>query len=105
MGLTSLFGLIFSIVGLFSSKKKQEKGKGMAIAGIILSVLLMGSLMTVSALMFSDMDAMFGDLDIDKPVVTTEADEEDPDDKEDLITSINWIETNDESYSRIQTPE
>jgi len=98
MGLTSLFGLIFSIVGLFSSKKKQEKGKGIAIAGIILSVLLMGSLTAVSALLFSDMDAMFGDLDIDKPVVTTEADEEDPDDKEELITSINWIETNDESY-------
>ena len=38
-GITSLFGLILSIVGLISASKKNQKGKGMAIAGIIISAL------------------------------------------------------------------
>ena len=38
LGLTSPFGLILSIIGLFTyGKKRVERGKGIAIAGIILS--------------------------------------------------------------------
>ena len=36
-GSLSIFGLIFSIVGLVESKKQDGNGKGMAIAGIIIS--------------------------------------------------------------------
>ena len=37
LGTTSLFGLIFSIVGLISSNKKNQSGKGKAVAGIVMS--------------------------------------------------------------------
>lgn len=36
----STFGLIFSIIGLVESKKKNGEGKGLSIAGIIISAIL-----------------------------------------------------------------
>ncbi len=36
-GAFSIFGLVFSIIGLVESKKQDGNGKGMAIAGIIIS--------------------------------------------------------------------
>lgn len=39
-GITTLFGLIFSVIGLISVGKKKENGKGKAIAGIILSLFM-----------------------------------------------------------------
>ena len=39
-GITSLFGLLFSIIGLISAGKKKQKGKGKAIAGIIMALLM-----------------------------------------------------------------
>ena len=39
-GITSLFGLIFSVIGLISANKKKQKGKGKAIAGIIMATLM-----------------------------------------------------------------
>ena len=38
-GLTSIIGLILSIVGLILANKRGQGGKGMAIAGIIISAL------------------------------------------------------------------
>lgn len=38
-GSTSTFGLIFSIIGLVTAKKYDGNGKGLAIAGIIISAL------------------------------------------------------------------
>ena len=40
-GLTSFIGLILSIIGLILAKKKGQKGAGMAIAGIVISAILM----------------------------------------------------------------
>ena len=40
-GSTSFLGLIFSIVGLVESKKKNNAGKGLAIAGIVISAILL----------------------------------------------------------------
>ena len=37
LGTTSIVFLIISVIGLFSAKKKDEKGRGYAIAGIIIS--------------------------------------------------------------------
>lgn len=39
-GITSLFGLIFSVIGLISANKKKQKGKGKAVAGIIMATLM-----------------------------------------------------------------
>lgn len=36
-GVTSIFGLIFSIIGLVDCNNKNQEGKGLAIAGIIIS--------------------------------------------------------------------
>lgn len=41
VGLTSFWGLIFSIIGLVNSKKYEKSGKGFAIAGIIISLLFL----------------------------------------------------------------
>ncbi|MBR2821068.1 MAG: hypothetical protein IKD91_04230 [Clostridiales bacterium] len=39
-GITSILGLIFSVIGLIVAGKKKQKGKGKAIAGIIMSVIM-----------------------------------------------------------------
>ena len=44
VGLTTLFGLLFSIIGLITAGKKKQKGKGKAIAGIVMSVLTIAGL-------------------------------------------------------------
>lgn len=46
-GITSLFGLLFSIFGLVSAGKKKQDGKGKAVAGIILSVVMLGVMLLV----------------------------------------------------------
>ena len=40
-GITAIIGLILSIIGAVSAKKKKEKGMGLAIAGIIISSILL----------------------------------------------------------------
>ena len=44
VGITSLFGLLFSVIGLISAGKKKQKGKGKAIAGLVMSVLTIGGI-------------------------------------------------------------
>ena len=51
VGLTSFFGLIFSVIGLIVSGKKKEGGKGKAIAGIIMSVIMLAFLVVIYCLM------------------------------------------------------
>lgn len=53
LGLTSVFGLIFSFFGLISAKKKNQRGKGKAVAGIILSLLMIAALL-VTYVFFKD---------------------------------------------------
>ncbi len=38
-GIVGIIGTVLSIVGLMNCKKKNEKGKGLAIAGIIIGVI------------------------------------------------------------------
>ena len=45
LGITSVFGLIFSFFGLISANKKKLRGKGKAVAGIILSLLMIAALL------------------------------------------------------------
>lgn len=52
-GGTSWLGLIFSIIGLIESKKKNNSGKGLAVAGIIISTILLVLLFVCYILMFS----------------------------------------------------
>ena len=49
-GGTAWLGLIFSIIGLVESKKKNGAGKGLAIAGIIISIILLIFLIALYAL-------------------------------------------------------
>ena len=44
LGLTSVLGLILSFFGLISAGKKKQRGKGRAVAGIILSLLMIAAL-------------------------------------------------------------
>lgn len=55
-GATGAFGLIFSIIGLVESKKKNGAGKGLSIAGIVIS-----SIMVVLLIIFSTLGA-FADI-------------------------------------------
>ena len=51
-GLTSPISLILSIIGLSKIKKGNEKGKGFAIAGIIISALTIGFIIIALVLIF-----------------------------------------------------
>ena len=97
-GITAIIGLILSICGAVSAGKKGQKGKGLAIAGIIISAILMVGggiffLMGGAAWMesFSDYYDMAG------TEKTKDNDDEDVDIKE-AITSRNWVETHSNSY-------
>ena len=94
--LTSLFGLIFSIVGLIQASSKKQKGKGLAVAGIIISVVLMGIVGFASYYVFNEMDKYTDPgFIID---TTKETTAEDEDDKTEIITKTNWVEKHDGSY-------
>lgn len=49
-GCTSTIGLIFSIIGLVTANKSDGKGKGLAIAGIIINAIMIVSLILLYAL-------------------------------------------------------
>ncbi len=51
-GGTSWLGLIFSIIGLINAKKSEGEGKGLAIAGIVVSAILLLLLISLYALGF-----------------------------------------------------
>lgn len=52
-GGTAWLSLIFSIIGLIESKKKNNAGKGLAIAGIVISTILLVLLFICYVLLFS----------------------------------------------------
>jgi hypothetical protein len=54
LGITSLFGLILSVVGLISANKKKQKGKGKAIAGIIMASVMLIVLALVGVFGFNN---------------------------------------------------
>lgn len=92
-GLTSFIGLILSIVGLILANKRGQGGKGMAIAGIIISalftLLFLGCMIGLFLLSYQVSN---GDYELLKTVSGYEQIDED------LITDENWIEENDGSY-------
>ena len=92
-GITTLFGLIFSIVGLISASKKKQKGKGKAIAGIILALLMVIVGVAVYFVLKTDnpisdfLGSNFGfNLNYEAP------------DYEDYTTKDGWVLIEDESY-------
>ena len=96
-GITAFIGLILSIIGLVSVKKTKQKGKGMAIAGIIISVVATiigfifsaaGGTSWVSSLVGQDT----------RNTKVTEEDDGDADEIKDAITGENWVEMNSGSY-------
>lgn len=52
-GITSTLGLIFSIIGLVQSKKMDGKGKGLAIAGIVICCVFVVLVILLYALGFA----------------------------------------------------
>lgn len=103
-GITSLFGLIFSIVGIIGASKKKEKGKGMAIAGIIISAVILLCVGLFFSLIANEFNEAFNDLGISSVDIDDDDDDDDDDDNDDssdyveFIESKNWIETHADSY-------
>lgn len=52
-GFSSILGLIFSIIGLVNANKGNKEGKGLAIAGIVISSILLVLLIALYALGFA----------------------------------------------------
>ena len=112
-GLTSFIGLILSICGLVSASKKKQKGKGLAIAGIIISAIFI----LVAILFFGVFVEAFNETleEYEDKVSSYEDDEDDEDDEdkpatemsssdiEDKIRSTNWLEKHDNSYLDLES--
>ena len=102
-GFTAFISLILSIIGLITASKKKQKGKGMGIAGIIISVILMIVASFICIAFWSGVSA-FNDVLEDYEYEYEDDDDKDDEidlddiDIEDYIRDENWIENNDESY-------
>ena len=100
VGLTSIFGLIFSVIGLIVSGKKKEGGKGKAIAGIIMSVIMIILVISVYVISFSSSLSNY----IDKAEAVAESvrsgsvDDDKDIDYVKMIEKNNWITMGDNSY-------
>jgi len=68
LGSTSLLGLIFSVIGFFSSKKKNQPGTGKAITGMIMSGLIVIGLGFTFAICYNDLKEEFESGAITNPV-------------------------------------
>ena len=105
IGSTSIFGLIFSIIGLISASKKNEPGKGEAIAGLIISGLIILGLGLTYAMAWNDIKDGFESGRISSPMdfidVVDESSDRNSSDYQKVVKSItdeSWIETNSGSY-------
>ena len=101
-GLTSIFGLIFSVIGLIVSGKKKESGKGKAIAGIIMAVIMIGCIALVYCLSVAGaLDEYIDTASTASPsrnIVAIDDDDDDAPDYEKMIIKNNWISAHDGSY-------
>jgi len=93
-----LIGLILSIAGLISAGKKNEKGKGKAVAGIILSSVLIAGVVIFGAIYVARIreyveDGTIPTVDVDDDLGGSSDDKRVKD-----ITSRDWIEINSASY-------
>ena len=105
-GITSLFGLIFSIVGLITAGKKKQDGKGKAIAGIVMSVIMLIAVTLVIVFINSNSFSDYFDRTTDttrstrttKETTITTAEEVITVDYEKLITTNSWVIAEDETF-------
>lgn len=105
-GITSLFGLIFSIVGLITVGKKKQDGKGKAIAGIVMSVIMLIVMTLGYVFIKSDTFSDIFDSSTDttrstrttKETTTTTAEDIITVDYEKLITTNSWVIAEDETF-------
>ena len=67
IGLTSPFGFIFSFIGLISSARKHQPGRGKAIAGLILSGIIIVSLGSLLIFSWGDLKRAFDNGCINNP--------------------------------------
>ncbi len=68
MGITAPFGLLFSLIGLIVSSKKRQPGRGKAIAGLILSGVLIFSLAISLPMVWADVQKEFERGNITNPM-------------------------------------
>ena len=68
VGSTSLIGLILSVIGFFSAKKKNQPGAGKAIAGMIMSGFIVLGLTITFAMCWNDLKEEFESGSINNPI-------------------------------------
>ena len=68
VGSTSLIGLILSVIGFFSSKKRNQPGTGKAIAGMIMSGIIVVGLVLTFAVGWKDLKDEFDAGTINNPI-------------------------------------
>ncbi|MCR5529099.1 MAG: zinc-ribbon domain-containing protein [Saccharofermentans sp.] len=98
IGIPAIIGLILSICGLGAANKKNLKGKGFAIAGIVISILAGLFFLLVVGLALMDMDDYFDDFggDLAKEIETrTEYEDLNI---ERIIKNENWVLEREGSY-------
>lgn len=100
LGITSPFGFILSLIGLFDSARKHQPGRGKAIAGLIMSGLLIFSLGTMAAVSYKDVKQILEDGEFSSPIEILEVidealDRQDSDYKKkvDAVTVRDWVDS------------
>ena len=105
MGITAPLGLIFSFIGLISANKKNEPGRGKAIAGLIISGVLIFGLAISLPTVWADVQDAIDNGQVNNPLELVEA----IDDANDRQTNVNdkyvkkilksnWVAMEDGSY-------
>ena len=105
LGLTSIFGFLFSLIGLIVVSKKREPGKGKAIAGLIVSgVLIFGLALSIPTI-WSDVQEAIDNGEVNNPIEFIDAIDEANDRQTNFndknikkITKNNWVAMEDGSY-------
>lgn len=99
LGLLSPFGFICSLIGLFDSARKHQPGRGKAIAGLILSGIILVSMGTLAAFSYKDIQRAFERGDIKTPldvinIMDEATDRQDSSYKKHVkkITDVKWVE-------------
>ena len=105
LGFTAGISLILSIIGLVKASKNKQKGKGMAITGIIISVILcfaaFGMIYVLGRVITEpdwDVDSSSTRKSTSRLVDDDDDDDIDYSDFKSEIPNQDWVETNDGSY-------
>lgn len=100
IGSTSLIGLILSVIGFFSSKKRNQPGTGKAIAGMIMSGIIVVGLVLTFAVGWKDLKDEFDAGTINNPIDfyyaldhANERNTEEYKNRAKAVSSHNWVNT------------